>query len=279
MTGDTGSRHPLRATIDTSTPHSARVYDYWLGGKDNYAADRLLAERILTAIPRQRRHVQANRAFMVRAVRHLVRDAGVRQIVDIGAGLPTRPAVHEIAHSIAPDTRVVYVDNDPIVMAHAEALMTSPRPGQVGYVLGDLRDPASILAAPALRNLLDPDRPTAVLLLAMLMSLPDSEQPGRIVRDLMAPLAPGSHLVATHTTADFDPAAMAAHVAAATEAGMPFTPRSRAEFERFFTGLDLVEPGIVPVLRWRPEPAGPEATEPVDPHSVFIWAGVGRTRS
>lgn len=279
MTAVAGTTRHLRGTVDTSRPHSARVYDYWLGGKDNYAADRLLAERILVAIPRQRRHVRANRAFMVRAVRHLVRDAGIRQIIDIGAGLPTCPTVHEIAHAEAPDTRVVYVDNDPIVMAHAEALMTSPSPGHVGYVLGDLRDPASILSAPALRDLIDPEQPTAVLLLAMLMSVPDSEEPRRIVRDLMAPLAPGSHLVATHTTADFDPAAMQAHVTAATEAGMPFTPRSRAEFGRFFEGLDLAEPGIVPVLDWRPEPSAPEAPEAADPQSVFIWAGVGRTRS
>jgi trans-aconitate methyltransferase len=253
-------------------PHSARVYDYWLGGKDNYAPDRELAEKILTAIPRQRRHVRANRAFLVRAVTHMVRDAGIRQIIDIGAGLPTSPNVHEVAHAIAPDTRVVYVDNDPIVMAHARALLpTTATPGTVAFVNGDLRKPADILHHPELLRMIDPDEPTGVLLLAMLMSLTDADDPASVVDELMHPLASGSYLAATHTTADFNPAAMAEHVAAAEAAGMRFVPRDRATVESFFTGLELVEPGVVPVLAWHPD--GPHD---IDPHSVYIYAGVAR---
>lgn len=223
-------------------------------------------------IPRQRRHVRANRAFLVRAVTHLVREAGIRQIIDIGAGLPTSPNVHEVAHAIAPETRVVYVDNDPIVMAHARALLpTTAAPGTVAFVQGDLRKPAGILRHPELRRMIDPGAPTAVLLLAMLMSLTDADEPASVVEELMHPLAPGSHLAATHTTADFDPAAMAEHVAAAETAGMRFVPRDGASIQTFFAGLDLVEPGVVPVLAWRPD--GPHE---VDPHSVYIYAGVGR---
>jgi S-adenosyl methyltransferase len=253
-------------------PHSARVYDYWLGGKDNYAPDRALAEKILTAIPRQRRHVRANRAFLVRAVTHLVGEAGIRQIIDIGSGLPTSPNVHEVAHAIAPDTRVVYVDNDPIVMAHARAILpTTAAPGTVAFVHGDLRKPGDILNHPELHRMIDPDAPTAVLVLAMLMSLTDADGPASVVEELMLPLAGGSYLAATHTTADFNPRAMAEHVAAAETAGMRFVPRDRDTVETFFAGLDMVEPGVVPVLAWRPD--GPHDA---DPRSVYIYAGVAR---
>jgi O-methyltransferase involved in polyketide biosynthesis len=199
---------------------------------------------------------------------------GIRQIIDIGAGLPTSPNVHQVAHAIAPETRVVYVDNDPIVMAHARALLpTTAAPGTVAFVHGDLRKPADVLSHPELQRLIDPDAPTAVLLLAMLMSLTDADEPAAVVEELMRPLAPGSHLAATHTTADFDPVAMAEHVAAAETAGMRFVPRDRASIETFFSGLDLVEPGVVPVLAWRPD--GPHDA---DPHSVYIYAGVARKR-
>lgn len=257
--------------VDASVPHSARVYDYWLGGKDNYAADRMLATKILNAIPRQRRHVRANRAFLVRAVEYLVGEVGIRQIIDIGSGLPTSPNVHEVAHAIAPDTRVVYVDNDPIVMAHARVLMPRSTHGTVGFVQADLRQPASILGDPVVQAMLDPDEPTAVLLLAMLMSLTDHEQPRSVITDLMDPLPPGSYLAATHTTADFNPPAMAEHVSAAAEAGMRFVPRDKRAVESFFTGLELVEPGVVPVLAWHPQ--GPVAP---NPRTVYIYAGVAR---
>jgi O-methyltransferase involved in polyketide biosynthesis len=206
-------------------------------------------------------------------VEHLVGEAGIRQIFDIGAGLPTSPKVHEVAHAIAPDTRVIYVDNDPIVMAHARALMPSIEAATVGFVQGDLRCPTTIVDNPRMRDMLDPGAPTAVLLLAMLMFLTDAEDPGRVVDQLMGALPSGSYLAATHTTADFNPPAMADHAAAAAEAGMRFVPRSRPEFERFFHGLDLVDLGVVPVLGWRPR-----GVEVPNPHSVYIYAGLGRKR-
>jgi S-adenosyl methyltransferase len=257
--------------VDTRTPHSARVYDYWLGGKDNYAPDRAVAEKILRAVPRQRRHVRANRAFLVRVVRYLVREAGIRQIIDIGSGLPTAPNVHQVAHEIAPDARIVYVDNDPIVLAHARALMPSADPGTVSVIAGDLRHPHTITEHLRTSPFLDPDEPTAVLLLAMLMSLTDEDKPYDVVDELLGPLPSGSFLAATHTTADLDPLAMNGYVKAATEAGMVFTPRSKPEFEQFFAGLKLVPPGVVPVLAWRPD----SLTEP-DPNSVYIYSGVGQ---
>ena len=259
--------------VDTRRAHSARVYDYWLGGKDHYAADREFGDRILRVVPRQRRHVRANRAFLVRVVRYLVGEVGIRQIVDIGAGLPTAPNVHQVAHAIAPDTRVVYVDNDPIVLAHARALMPDVNPETVAVIDGDLRAPATIMKHPALTRMLDPSAPTAVLVLAMLMSLADAERPYDVVAELLAPLPPGSHLAATHTTADLDPLAMEGYVRAAHEAGMVFTPRSRDEFARFFDGLRLVPPGIVPILDWRPD----SLTEP-HADSVYIYSGVAAKR-
>jgi S-adenosyl methyltransferase len=267
-----GGQRCLPPHVDTRTPHSARVYDYWLGGKDNYAVDRALAEKILTVIPRQRRHVRANRAFLIRVVKYLVEEAGIRQIIDIGAGIPTSPNVHEVAHAIAPDTHVVYVDNDPIVMAHARALLpTTATPGTIAFVHGDLRRPVSILGHPELRRILDPDAPTAVLLLAMLMSLTDADGPAAVVEELMGPLAPGSYVAATHTTADFNAPAMAEHVAAAESAGMRFVPRDKNSIGAILHGLDIVEPGIVPVLSWRPD--GPQGG---DPRSVYIYAAVAR---
>ena len=258
---------------DFTVPHSARVYDYWLGGKDNMAVDRQVGDRILQAVPRQRRHVRANRAFLVRAVRYLVGQVGIRQIVDIGSGLPTRPNVHEVAHALAPDTTVGYVDNDPVVLAHARVLLAGRDSDTVSVVEGDLRRPHAIIDA--LRELpgFDPDAPTAVLMLALLMSIPDGDRPLDLVDALLAPLPAGSHLAATHTTADLDPLAMNGYVRAATDAGMVFTPRTRTEFERFFHDLDLVDPGVVPVLAWHPE--GPQ---PDDLNSVYIYAGIGHKR-
>jgi S-adenosyl methyltransferase len=265
-------RPTARAVTTTGTPHSARVWDYWLGGKDHYAIDRAVGDRIVSAIPRQRAHVRANREFLVRAVEFVVREAGIRQILDIGTGLPTSLNVHEVAQAIAPDTRVVYVDNDPVVMAHARALMTTDGPGRVAFVEGDLRTPRGILDDPNLCAVLDLDRPVAVLMLAMLMFVDDAAAPCQAVRDLMSPLAHGSYLAATHTTADLDPAAMAEHVAAAAELGLPFVPRTHAQFRAVFEPeLQLVPPGLVPVLQWRPRGIVAPAS-----HAVDSYAGVAR---
>jgi len=227
--------------IDTSVAHPARVYDYWLGGKDNFAADRALGDAIKVAVPTIQVMGRANRAFLGRAVRYLAAEAGIRQFLDIGTGIPTVGNTHEVAQEVAPDARVLYVDNDPIVLAHARALMTSHPAGVTAFIEADLREPRKILADPAL----------AVTLVDALPS--------------------GSYLTVTHPTADFNAPAMAGAVAAAEHGGITLVPRNQAETEAFLAGLDLVEPGVVPVLAWRPDP-GSQA----DTLSAYYYAGVGR---
>jgi len=263
----------LPQEINTDVAHPARVYDYWLGGKDNFPADRALAEHIMQAIPTMRAMAQANRAFLSRAVRYLAAEAGVRQFLDIGTGIPTSPNVHEIAQAVAPDARIVYVDNGPIVLAHARALMASQNVGETAFILADLRQPQAILDHPTLKATLDLTQPVALMMVAVLMYFRDSEDPNPygMAATLLDRLPSGSYLAVTHPTADFDPQAMAGAVAAAEQAGVTLVPRSQAETEAFFTGLELVEPGVVPVLAWRPD-----GEPPADPHSAYYWAGIGR---
>jgi O-methyltransferase involved in polyketide biosynthesis len=258
--------------INTNVAHSARVYDYWLGGKDNFPADRELAELMIQAIPTMREMAMANRAFMGRAVRHLVEEAGIRQILDLGTGIPTSPNVHEIAQAAAPGTRVVYVDNDPIVLAHARALLTSQDAGETAFIMGDLREPKSILDHPTLTETLDLTRPVAVVLVGVLMYFRDSDSPNpfEMVATLMEPMPSGSHLAITHPTPDFSPEDTAKAAAAAEAAGITLVPRTKAEVERFFTGLELVDPGVTPMLAWRPD------EPPADPRAAYYWAGVAR---
>jgi O-methyltransferase involved in polyketide biosynthesis len=258
--------------INTNVAHSARVYDYWLGGKDNFPADRELAELMIQAIPTMREMAMANRAFMGRAVRYLVEEAGIRQILDLGTGIPTSPNVHEIAQAAAPGTRVVYVDNDPIVLAHARALLTSQDAGETAFIMGDLREPKSILDHPTLTESLDLTRPVAVVLVGVLMYFRDSDSPNpfEMVATLMEPMPSGSHLTITHPTPDFSPEDTAKAAAAAEAAGITLVPRTRAEVERFFTGLELVDPGVTPMLAWRPD------EPPADPRAAYYWAGVAR---
>ena len=256
--------------INTNVAHPARVYDYWLGGKDNFPADRALAEHIMEVIPTMRAMAAANRAFLSRAVRYLAGEAGIRQFLDIGTGIPTSPNVHEVAQSVAPEARVVYVDNDPIVLAHARALLTSRDVGETAFILADLREPEKILAHPTLQATLDLDQPVALLLVAILLYFRDSDDPYGIVSTLLERLPSGSYLVLSHPTADFDPQAMGGAVAAAEQSGVTLVPRTQAETAAFFRGLELVEPGVVPVLAWRPD-------EPVaDAHGAYYWAGIGR---
>ncbi len=259
------------ADIDTSVAHPARVYDYWLGGKDNFAADRALGDAIMAAVPTIKTMARANRAFLRRAVRYLAGEAGVRQFLDIGTGIPTAGNTHEVAQQVAPQARVVYVDNDPIVLVHARALMTSHDAGATAFIEADLREPEQILADPALAATLDLGQPVALMLVAVLLYFRDEEHPQAMVSTVMDALPPGSYLAITHPTADFNADAMAGAVAAAEHGGITLVPRTRAETEAFFTGLDLVEPGVVPVLAWRPEP-GPQA----DPHSAYYYAGIAR---
>ncbi|MEU6773782.1 SAM-dependent methyltransferase [Streptomyces sp. NPDC046759] len=255
--------------IDTSKPHPARIYDYLLGGKDNYEVDQLAGDELAAAAPEVRIGVRANRAFLQRAVRHVVR-SGVRQILDIGTGLPTSPNVHEVAQEVAPDVRVAYVDNDPIVAAHGNALLS--RSGRTSIVLGDLRDPASVLGHPEVRKILDFGQPVALLLVAVLHFLTDAERPGEIVATLRDALPAGSWLVLSHATADF--ADRSAAQAVYNKATASLSPRTHAEIERFFDGFELVEPGLAQVPFWRPDgPPPPRSGE------IGFYGGVARKDS
>ncbi|SNT11132.1 S-adenosyl methyltransferase [Asanoa hainanensis] len=257
--------------IDVTMPHSARMYDWWIGGKDNFAADRAMGAAFVEAIPSIRTMARANRAFMHRVVRYLSAQAGVHQFLDIGTGIPTRPNVHEIAEEGGAETRVVYLDNDPIVLAHARALQVSGEHGRTAYIDADVREPEKILAHPELRDTLDLDQPVGLLLIAILMLLEDSDDPYGVVRTLLDALPSGSYVAISHPGQDFDPEAMAAVVGAATRGGITLVPRERDQVSRFFSGWDLVEPGVVPVLSWRPEGPPPE-----DPRAAYYWAGLAR---
>ncbi|MFF7355755.1 MULTISPECIES: SAM-dependent methyltransferase [Streptomyces] len=252
--------------IDTSKPHPARIYDYLLGGKDNYEVDQRAGEELAAAAPEARIGVRANRAFLHRAVRHAV-GSGVRQILDIGTGLPTSPNVHEVAQEVAPDVRVAYVDNDPIVAAHGNALLS--RSGTTSIVLGDLRDPQAVLEHPHVREVIDFERPVAVLLVAVLHFLTDAERPGEIVATLRDALPAGSCLVLSHATGDF--ADRTAAQAVYNKATATLNLRPRAEIERFFDGFELVEPGLAQVPFWRPD-----STPPPRSDEIGFYGGVAR---
>ena len=268
----TGTDPELPQDINTDVAHPARVYDYWLGGKDNFPADRALAEMMIQAIPNMRGLAAANRAFLGRAVRYLVEEAGVRQFLDIGTGIPTSPNVHEVAQAVAPDSRVVYVDNDPIVLAHARALLTSQEAGETSFIGADLRQPKSILDHPTLTSTLDLSQPVAVMLVAVLMYFRDTDNPNpfEMAATVMEPMPSGSYLVVTHPTPDFNPEETARAVGAAEAAGITLVPRGQADIERFFTGMEIVDPGVTPVLSWRPD------EPPADPKSAYYWAGIAR---
>ena len=240
------------AGLDTSVAHPARVYDYWLGGKDNFAADREAAERVLAAAPGLRFRVRANRAFLGRATRYLAAEAGIRQFLDIGTGIPTADNTHEVAQRAAPDSRVVYVDNDPIVLLHAQALLRSTPQGTTDYLQADLRDPGMILDRAA--AVMDLDQPVAVMLLGVLHLIQDSEDPWGIVARLMTAMPAGSYLTISHPAIDIHHAQANAQRVYNERVSTPQTLRTREEVARFFTGLELVEPGLVQVHQWRPDP-------------------------
>ncbi|BCY13110.1 SAM-dependent methyltransferase [Actinoplanes sp. L3-i22] len=256
--------------LDTGRPHPARVYDVLLGGKDNFAADRAAAEQGLKVNPNAATAPRENRAFLRRTVRFLAAP-GIDQFLDIGTGLPTSPNVHEVAQAENPAARIVYADNDQLVLAHARALLTSSPPGRTAYVDGDLRRPAEILAAPALRATLDLTRPVGVLLFAVLHFLTDEDRPAEVVQTILDAVPSGSYLVLSHITADHDPAAWARFTEVMRAQGIPARLRSRDEVATFFDGLDLVEPGVVPILRWRPE-----AESPFTDAQVALYGGVAR---
>jgi len=260
------------AEIDTSKPHPARMYNAYLGGNDNYPADRAAVRQILRNFPEVRPIALANRAFMQRAVRFLAAEAGIRQFIDIGTGIPSAGNVHEVAGRAAPDARVVYVDNDPIVHVHANALLTGS--GTTGIVLADLRDPAAIVAHPQLRELIDFSRPVALLLVAILHFIRDEEDPAGIVATLRDALPDGSYLALSHGTLDFHPPGGEDLAASGYQnATAPLVLRARERVLPFFDGFELLEPGLVQAPLWRPEGRRPR---PKDLEKLGIYAGVGR---
>ncbi|NDU74783.1 SAM-dependent methyltransferase [Actinomadura sp. DSM 109109] len=260
-------------TVDPHTPNVPRMYDYLLGGKDNYAADREAVEEVVRHAPDTPFMARQNRAFLRRAVRFLA-EAGIRQFIDIGSGLPTQGNVHEIAHGVAPDARVVYVDIEPVVLVHGRALLAGTP--EVTVIQGDARRPDEILAHPEMKRLIDFDRPVAVLMLAVLHFIGDGDDPPGIVARLREAMAPGSYLTVSHVTGDFDADLSVGQASAVYErATYQITLRSRAEVTRLFDGFDLVDPGLTTLSMWRPDPGSA-----VPPHADRQWcyAGVGRKR-
>jgi trans-aconitate methyltransferase len=258
-------------TLDTSVAHIARVYNYWLGGKDNFAVDRAAGELAMKAFPGIVLSARANRMFMARALRFLAGECGCRQFLDIGTGIPTANNTHEVAQAHAPRSRVVYVDNDPVVLTHARALLASDPAGATDYIEADLREPQQILASAA--QLLDFSRPVAVMLMAILQEIDDDEDPYQIVATLLGAMPPGSYLALSHPARDLHAASMAKMADSLNRSQLmagKATLRDRTAVARFFDGLELVEPGMVQASKWRPinqaEAASPAA----------LWAGVAR---
>ncbi|MEU8353887.1 MULTISPECIES: SAM-dependent methyltransferase [unclassified Streptomyces] len=261
--------------IDTSKPHPARMYDYYLGGWDNYEVDREAAAQVMRMAPDTRASARANRAFMHRAVRTVVR-SGIRQIIDIGTGIPTAPNTHEVAREIAPDTRVAFVDNDVIVAAHAGAKLTNE--GNAAFVLADVREPAKILDHPTVREMIDFDRPVALMLVAVLHFIDDADDPAGIVARLSEALPSGSYLVLSHVTTDFHqdveqitPEGSDAQ-AVYDRATAQLSLRGHDSIMPFFDGYELIEPGLVQLPRWRPD----GEPDPEELRRVALYGGVGR---
>jgi len=259
--------------VDVTRPHPARMYDYLLGGKNHFAADREAAGQVLASFPGARTAARENRAFMSRAVRFLAAEAGIRQFLDIGIGLPAAGSVHEIAQAAAPSARVVYADNDPLVLAHARALLTSSEEGRIAFLRADLRNPESILASPLLRDVLDLRQPVALMLVGILHFIPDDARPAEIIATLVGALPSGSYLVATHGTMEHSPGCLGGLDHAFSSAGIAGRVRDSGEFARMaFTGLKLVPPGVVVASEWRPATLGPRPT----PAEVSLYGGVAR---
>ena len=261
--------HDAALSIDTSVAHVARVYDYWLGGKDNFAADRRAGEQAIQAYPDIVYSVRANRAFLARTVRYLAAEAGIRQFLDIGTGIPTANNTHEVAQSVAPGSDVVYVDNDPVVLTHARALLVSGEQGRTNYIDADLRDTRRILAEAALT--LDFSQPVAIMLMAILQHIDEAEDPNAIVSSLLAAVPPGSYLTISHPAADLAAQQMAQMAERLNKLmAEKVTFRTRAQVAPFFEGLAMVEPGLVRVQEWRPD------TEMEAKSPAALWGGMGR---
>jgi S-adenosyl methyltransferase len=255
-----GQEQPT-SKIDTSVPHSARIWNYWLGGKDNFAVDRVVGDQIKEINPAIVDIARADRAFLGRAVRYVVGEMGIRQLLDIGTGLPTADNTHEVAQRIAPESRIVYVDNDPLVLVHARALLTSNSQGACDYIEADVHDPDTILRE-ATRTL-DFDRPIALMLLAVVQFIMDDQYAAAVVKKLVDAVPSGSYLVISHATNEVNTEVMDAHLAHWNAHGTPkFCYRRTAELTRYYEGLELLEPGVVQLPFWRPDPG--EIPVPMD---------------
>ncbi len=253
MTGDAGDGGLLRPKIDTTVPHSARIWNYWLGGKDNYPVDRKVGEQTIAVLPEIVDIARASRQFLVRVVRYLAADAGIRQFLDIGTGLPTVNNTHEVAQQVAPESRIVYVDNDPLVLVHARALLTSSPEGATDYIQADARDVDTILEGAAAT--LDFTRPVAITMLGILPFIGDDDEAEAILTPLLAAVPAGSYLAITHSTSEVTGERVIEAVRQWNEVALtPYRLRSPGQIAAFFEGLELIEPGVVSCPRWRPEP-------------------------
>jgi hypothetical protein len=270
--GDGDGGQARRPPFDISVANQARIYDYLLGGKDNYAADRAAVDAVLKVAPEMGFAARANRAFLGRVVRYLAAEAGIRQFLDIGTGIPTAGNTHQVAQAVAPESRVVYVDYDPVVLAHARALLTSSEAGATEYIDADLRDTARILRGGA--RLLDFAKPVAVTMLMILHVIPDSEDPYALVAAVMEALPPGSFLALSHLGSDLldQEAKQGFEDIVRRSAQQQYIGRSREQMARFFAGTDLVEPGFVRVEEWRPDP------DPAETGRSTLWCALGRKR-
>jgi SAM-dependent methyltransferase len=262
--------HDAGVDLHTDRPHPARVYNYLLGGDVYFDADRIAAEQGMKSNPTSRVPPRENRAFLRRAVHYLAAERGIDQFLDIGTGIPSAPNVHHVAQSVHPGARVVYVDHDPIVLAHAQGLLDGT--GETRFLKADLLDPGAILGSPEVRETLDLDRPVGLLLVAVLHFVGDDHDPYALVKEFVAALPPGSYLVLSHLTGDFVPEAWAAVTEIYRKQGVTMRVRTKTEVARFFTGLDLVDPGLQVLPHWRPD-----TDEPAEPDgAVSVYGGVAR---
>ncbi|MGH3244180.1 MAG: SAM-dependent methyltransferase [Spirillospora sp.] len=269
MTGNTTPHRP--ADVNSAVPHTARVWNYWLGGKDNYIVDRELGDQIQEVLPDIVASARADRGFLGRAVTHLAGDAGIRQFLDLGTGLPTAGNTHEIAQAIAPESRIVYVDNDPLVLRHAQALLTSTPEGATDYIQADAREPDAILEQAAAT--LDFTRPVAIMMLGILNFVVDDAQAREVVDKLLSAVPSGSFLAVAHPTGEVNGDAAQQAVDMSNQAGVaPMRLRGGTELERFFDGLELLEPGVVSCSLWRP----PASDIGGAPRPVYQFCGLGR---
>jgi S-adenosyl methyltransferase len=261
---------PAAAGIDTTVSHSARIWDYWLGGKDNYQVDREVGDRIEEMLPDIVRQAREDRLFLGRVVRYLAGEAGIRQFLDIGTGLPTADNTHQVAQRVAPESKIVYVDNDPLVLAHARALLTSSPEGATDYIHADMHDPGTIIEGA--RQILDFGQPIAITMLGVLWHVMDNDEANAIVGQLMQAMPSGSYLALNHPTLEVTGEKMATAIQYWNQYGTPpGTHRTPDQLARFFDGMDLIEPGVVSITRWRPE-----ATSSGEPEEIDQFGGVGR---